>query len=494
MKFIQDIWKLTPQPVKLEFEERVNQLIKEGKFNEVKKEYFQEFEKGKHVTWQQYLILKAVEKGLAKQAPLKISVVSGHGIGKDATLSWLILWYLFCHLNAQVGATAPTSDLLSDVLWKEIRIWLDKMPKEISDLYEWQADYIRIKEKRETWFARARTAKKETPEAIAGLHGDYVMIAVDEASGVFEEVYKSAGGSLTGENTLVILIGNGIRNLGYFYNTHHDSSDLWQTLQFDSEDSPIVDLKYIEDIENQYGRESDEFKIRVKGKFPTSEQMDESGWIPLVTDRDIRQVSENIPFIGRKYMGIDPSGEGDDTTRWVIRDRFQAKVVATENISNDKSIARKTYDLIKQFELDPKDITIGNFGVGADVKAELMLLDHKMQINTVNEGEKPNDTTRFLNVRMELAQRGRDWLVRGGALVGDEFKRDVLGYFYKHNINGKKQLMDKPNLKKRLGRSPDRGDAFLLSFYTDDSLDLHSYETVIEQPVVIQQQDIFSAI
>ena len=34
--------------------------------------------------------------------------------------------------------------------------------------------------------------------------------------------------------------------------------------------------------------------------------------------------------------------------------------------------------------------------------------------------------------------------------------------------------MDKPNLKKRIGRSPDRGDAFLMTFVYDDSMEAHS--------------------
>jgi hypothetical protein len=108
------------------------------------------------------------------------------------------------------------------------------MKPELSDLFDWTAGYIRVKENPETWFARARTARKEAPEAIAGVHGDYVMIAVDEASGVPEEIFKSAEGSLTGANVLVLLIGNGTRNEGYFYDTHHAFAYMWQTASFDS--------------------------------------------------------------------------------------------------------------------------------------------------------------------------------------------------------------------------------------------------------------------
>jgi len=269
------------------------------------------------------LIVLAVERAMIT-GKNKISIVAGHGIGKDMIVSLLVIWYLFCHLDAQVGATAPTSELLHDVLWKEISIWMQKMPGQLKELFEWQTGYIRVKERPETWWARARTARKEAPEAIAGMHGNFVFIISDEASGVPDEIYRSAEGSMTGPSVLVILIGNGIRAEGYFYDTHHSDKANWETFSFSSEDSPVVEDGYIERMEAKYGRESDEFKIRVAGGFPRSESMDEGGWMPLLAEG---QVTLSTPqgWIGKKVMAVDPSGEGDDMTVWVVRDNFQAR-------------------------------------------------------------------------------------------------------------------------------------------------------------------------
>lgn len=463
--FIEKIWKLVPQEVKPEYKEVVDILIRHGKFEEIQAKHFNNFIKGKNITWQQWLILLSIERALAGLAVKKISIVSGHGIGKSAVLSWLIIWYLFCFLNAQVGATAPTSEQIHDILWKEIALWLERMPQGLKDLFELQSGYLRVKEFPETWFARARTARKETPEAIAGLHGDYVMIPVDEASGVVDEIYRAAEGSLTGENTLVILISNGTRTSGYFYDTHHSDKDNWQTLSFNSEESPIVEEGFIDRMLTKYGKDSDEYKIRVLGQFPSIEQMDDKGWIPLIADNQILQVSEGLPFIGRKKLGIDPSGEGDDTTRWVLRDNFQAAVIHTQTTSNEKTIAKDTYDIIQKYELSPYDVTVDNFGVGANVKAELLLIDHKMDINSVNWGEPASDEEVYLNKKAECNFRAREWLIRGGAVVGDDLKREILSNRYKNNLKGKKQIMDKPAQKQILGRSPDRNDAFMLTFY-----------------------------
>ena len=486
--FIGAMWNLKPQPYKEEYKDAIELLIETAQWQEFRPEYFEPFVKGKHLTWQQWVILLMVEHGL-KGGTKKNSIVGGHGFGKSTDISWLTLWYLFCFKDAQVGATAPTSQQIHDVLWKEVALWLGKMPEPIKGLYEWTSGYIRIKERPDTWFARARTAGKDNPEAMAGLHGDYVFLLVDEASGVDDVIFRSAEGSLTGENTLVILISNGTRNEGYFYNTHHSDKDNWNTVCFDSEESPIVEADYVSRMEGLYSRESDEFKIRVKGKFPSSEMMGDGGWIPLITDKQITQVSDNVPFIGKKTMGIDPSGEGDDSSIWVCRDRFQARVVGNETTSNEKTVAKKTNDIAKELEIKPEDITTDGFGIGMNVSKELLLLDHEMAIQSINWGEKTEDEV-YANRKAELCFRGRDWLIKGGAIAGDELKRDILSYKYKNQLNGKKIMMPKVDQKKLLGRSPDRGDAFFLSFMNKDATEVQAKQ----QNVQNQPLDPFAAI
>ena len=443
------------------------------------------------MTWQQWLILLAVEHALV-YGKNKISIVSGHGCGKSSTLSWLIIWHLFCHLDAQIGATAPTSEQIHDVLWKEVALWMGKMPAQLQELFEWQTGYIRVKERSETWFARARTARKEAPEAIAGLHGENVLIIADEAAGVVDEIYRAAEGSLTGPNALVILIGNGTRNNGYFYDTHHTDKSNWQTLSFSSEESPIVESGYVERMENKYGRESDEFKIRVSGRFPASEQADDQGWYPLMVDEQIALGPSETQFVGRRILGVDCSGEGDDSTVFVLRDNFQSRVVAKELTSNEKTIAVMILDIVREYDLDYEDVIVDNFGVGSNVAKELLLLDYQASVMAMNWGNAADDDDLYLNKRAECCWRAREWIIRGGLVVGDEMKRDILAYYSRNTMTGKKQILDKPKIKKKLGRSPDRGDAFFMTFYYD--LDLKQSGAVGLVNRQVSKKDLFGAI
>ena len=475
--FIELMWGLVPQPIKPEYNQIVIDLINKrgAEWEEAKKlirpEYFGTFIKGKHITWQQWIILLCVEKAMKKTGSNKISIASGHGIGKSATLSWLILWFLFSFYNAQVPCTAPTADQMYDVLWKELNLWINRIQDaEVKDMYEWESNHIRIKVAPYSWFARAKTSSKENSEALAGVHAEDVLLVADEASGIEEEIFNTAEGALTNENVLMILIGNPTRDTGYFYDTHHRAKKSWQNCVFDGEESPIVDVAYVEAQEERHGRGSVQFGIRVSGIFPNEGVMDDSGYIRILGDGDIRTIPADtqIEFVGTPILGVDPSGEGDDETPFYIRDEFKLYLVHTEAKSTPKTIASKIITLKEKYNIEWDDIVVENLGVGADVGKEVALATKGIgNITTVNTGELPDvDTDLYLNKRAEYYWLLREWCIKGGQLVEDKKTKDQLMTIrFKRSTRGKIQIIPKLELKKRFGYdSPDRADAAMLTF------------------------------
>lgn len=475
--FTEKVFHLVPQPIKPEFFELVNGLVDSDRSKEVRESHFQPFVKGKHLTWQQWLLFRAVERAIAGQAKRRISVVSGHGTGKSCSISLLILWFLFCHKDAQIPCTAPTSNQMHDILWKEVSIWLKKMPAQIQEKFTWSSEYIRVNESPESWFARAKTASKENSEALAGVHGDHVMVLVDEASGVYDEIYNTAEGSLTGENVLVILISNGTRLVGYFYDTHHGDSQNWQNLAFNAEESPIVEDGFIERIATKHGTDSDEYSIRVKGGFGAEEGIDDQGYVPLLVEADLRKAS-GTDLNGRIKLGIDPAGDGGDAMAQVGRDAYRAKVLSLEKVSTPKSIARIAVGLMKAHGITGDDVAADNFGIGANVAQEVALANpaEPIRIEGVNVGDDAEEKDRFLNRRAELAWRMREWIKKGGEIVDlDNMREELLSLRYRRTAGGiaRIQLMDKRTMKKlglNHGKSPNRVDALMLTFNRGDEV------------------------
>lgn len=469
--FVEKIWNLVPQSVKPEYQEKVAELILKtwDEWEEAKREFrpdwFEPFQKGKNLTWQQWLILLSIEKALAGQAKRRISIESGHGTGKSATLSWLLLWFLFCFKDAQIPCTAPTSTQIHDILWKEVAIWLGKMPLEIRGKYEWTNNYVKVKESPETWFARAATGNKENPEALAGVHGDYVMYLTDEASGVPDQIFNTAEGALTGETFLFIMISNHTRLLGYFHDSHTTDRKNWQCLSLDSRESPIVEPGFVERIRDKHGEDSDEFRIRVAGKAPKEDAIDDQGYVPLLVESDLHYC-QDYQFVGTVRLGVDPSGEGSDESIWVVRDNFKAKIVAKERISNPKSIAQKTITLMSFYGIPQEEVWIDNFGEGANVAKEIALAS-QLRVNSLNVNEEAEDKERYVNKRAEAYWRLRQWLRIGADLVNDDRWKQLLTIKYRRELSGKLKIMGKREMQKLGIKSPDAADALMLTFITE---------------------------
>lgn len=487
------LWGLVPQPVKPEYHARWTVgLMMQGKAWDsfcasVRPSWFQDYKEGHHLTWQQSLIVIGVDKAMRGEVPARMSIVSGHGIGKSMVLSLIILWFLFVHPHCQIACTSPGKEQMYDVLWKELKKWIDRMPPTYGALYEWESTHIRMKEAAQTWFARAKTASKENTEALAGVHADWVMMAVDEASGVEEPIFETMEGALTSGNVLVFLISNGTRSIGYFYDTHHKDALRWQNFSFDAEQSPRVDQKFIDGITAKYGNDSVQYAIRVKGQFPDEGIMDDKGYVQLFSEKDLHIVPYDASWkpVGRVKGALDASGEGQDSSEWAVGDRMRRAIVASEATSTDASMASKSLTVCDKYDIDPQDFTIDAFGKGANVSMEIALATAKEKrpwrvypINTGEPCEDEVDRELFVNIRAMLFYRMMLWARAGGEFMdAPRLKDELLSIRFKRTSNGRIQIMDKVTMKKLGFPSPNKADALSMTFLRPDSL------TAIKNPV-----------
>ncbi len=474
LPFIRVMWGLIPQPINPIHQEEVSSLIKNKQFNEIKKEHFLPFIRGRHITWQQWLITLAVEEALTAKGKKRISVASGHGIGKSSLLSMLIIWFLYSFPCSNVPCTAPTGDQLQGALWKELAVWLSKMPEQEAERFELQLDHLRvhdpaIRDSGRMWWARARTGKKENPEALAGVHSKHgVMAVVDEASGVHDKVFEVMEGALTEDNIIVLMISNYTRNIGYFHNSHTKHKHMWHTFSFSSIDSPIPSDGYAEQIEALYGRDGDEYRIRVLGLPPRESAVDDKGYVPLFRQKDVIQidhVSDDM-FISPLFLGVDPAGEGVDKSTWVLRDNFKAKVILEEKISNPKQLALRTVGLMEYFNITQDQVFVDMFGTGSEFIKEMALAGYDLKSLMV--GERPDDDADkdlYLNKRACYYFRMKQWLREGGELImHPSWEEELISLRYRRGMSGKMQMMSKKDMKSAGYRSPNSADALMLTF------------------------------
>jgi len=126
-------------------------------------------------------------------------------------------------------------------------------------------------------FAVRRTASKDNPEALQGFHAEHLLFLIDEASGIDDIVFQVGMGALSIPGAKVVMAGNPTRTSGFFYDTHHLLRDRWHTMHVNCLDVPRAQ-GHIEDIKVKYGENSNAWRVRVLGEFPTA---DDETVIPL---------------------------------------------------------------------------------------------------------------------------------------------------------------------------------------------------------------------
>lgn len=398
----------------------------------------------------------------------RISIRSGHGVGKSAFVALLCVWALIVNANVKIVITAPSGPQLYDGLFAEVKLWMAQLPAGIAGLFDVKSDRIELKAAPEAVFLSVRTSRAENPEALQGVHADagLVLLIADEASGIPESVFEAASGSMSGHNCCTVLLGNPTRGSGFFFDTHHRLAGMWWTLKVSCLESKRVSQDYIDDMKARYGEDSNAYRVRVLGDFPRSED-DTLISFELASAALTRDIVFTPAASRNRYWGVDLARFGSDSS--ALCKRFGSvvpeKVKVWKNVDLMQSVAivRNEWDTTP-LDQRPEEIFADVIGVGAGFVDRCRELG--LPVRGINVSETPSYGSNCLNLRAELWNEGKKWLeMRNCRIEGDEdLVAELTTPRYRFNAQGKLQIESKDEMKKRGLASPNRADAFLLTF------------------------------
>ena len=424
-------------------------------------------------TWQQADILQAILPYGAK-----VSVRSGHGIGKSSAAAFGIYWFLETHDYAKVPCTAPSAHQLRDVLWGELSKWrrhADEQSTVRGDLpCFWLSRLFRLVNDRlfdssaSEWGAVARTASKENPEALQGFHASHLMFVIDEASGVPEEIYEAAEGALSTSGARVLMQGNPTRTSGTFYSSHHKDRGSYTALHFRSQDSPLVDPSYRERLVRKWGEGSNIVRVRADGDFPRQED-------DVLISLDLTEPClsrEPCAGEGLRKLGVDVARMGSDRTTMVLR---QGRVVEHLRIfaKQDTMVTVGCIvAVLEAWQVDEIDVDVIGLGAGvydrlAELKREGRLRCAVVAVNVAQKAptvRHPADAKpRLLRdyLWLEVARWLRDeapTFVASDRQACEDLAGELASVHYGLDSQGALVVEDKEAMRKRLGHSPDLAD------------------------------------
>ncbi len=408
------------------------------------------------------------------------AVASCHGAGKSFTASRALLWYLFTHRPSLVITTAPTDRQVKGILWKEIRLAHQRSKIKLGGKMLTQE--LKLDS---NWWAWGFTAPEYDPDRFQGFHEVNILVIVDEACGVSEQIFEAIDGILTTENARLLMIGNPTDASGRFGKAfksrkvkkfHISAYDTPNFTELGITEKDMLDGSWEEKIPEEgvprpylvtpfwiynralpWGVDSSIYKARVLGEFP--EQGDDT-LIPLSWAE--RAVRRTPTYEGEKALGIDVARYGTDETVFCLKNGDLGRLAKTISGADTMEVAGQT--ILAHRANQTEYLRVDADGLGAGVADRLR--EQGFPVVDMRSGFKSNEPDLFVNKRAEWWWALRKRFENESITIenDDELISQLTNIKYKINSKGQIQIESKDEMKRRGFKSPDRADALMLAF------------------------------
>lgn len=398
------------------------------------------------------------------------SICGAYGTGKTTIGSFILVAHLlYCKLfhedqsfNSVVISGSETQ--LQNVLWRELGLILSKNYLDNTfDRYVKKCDHKTDKR----FFIQARVANPDNVHTLAGCHGGNLLVVIDETTTLPACVIEKIMTFFTNTRGMLLMLGNPVNKGCYFQKVVDGTCDFWHRYRITRFDcSGASGDAYAERVRDEYGEESDEYRVNVLGQYGLT---DAEAFFPayIVDNAFCRSPTFSR---GALIMGVDvASGESADFSTVVLR-----------NLNNVFRITRKKImlpdfkllllDMIAEYR--PVMLFIDEIGIGCGLYADLRQIcaSSSTRIIGVNGARSPTDQIRFTNYRAQLYHSLKDWLRVGNCLPDLEHMNILKQELYcvrafSSPRNGKLQIEAKGSHK-----SPDLVDALAYTFGVESRL------------------------
>lgn len=409
----------------------------------------------------------------------RVTATSGHKTGKSTSFAILAWWWTAdpsTRPQTRVALTSATARQIKKILWREIRALYDRAkargynlgpppPLDPETGVQWP-------DGREIFGFTA-----QDPEKAAGISGANLYFLLDEASGILPGIFEALEGNRAG-GASIVMVSNPTQQSGEFYDSHHTKRHLYKCLRLSSADAAVLapnlpglaKQSWIDEKRAEWGEDSPLYAVRVLGNFPeqASNAVMGLGLVTRAVTHKEDLLSKDVDE-GSLVVGLDVARFGGDET--VAAFRYGDRITKLVSIQGGDSMdtALRVVEAMKGCP-DGTPVIVDSNGIGAGVYDALRRMPSVRAVacNTASAATKRNA---YINTRAELHFLMAEWLKLGGRIPNDDkLVQDLIAPTYDCDAMNRIRVESKDDIRKKIKRSPDRGDACLLTFYSSAAL------------------------
>lgn len=405
----------------------------------------------------------------------RTGVKSCHGSGKTYVAAIGVLCFLHAFPDSIVITTAPTWEQVRRLLWKEIgRAHADALRRGVALGSRCHTTDCEVDS---AWFALGLSTND--PDRFVGHHAPYILVVVDEGFGVEDWVYEVAETYMTasgnaGTMARLLALGNPTDRASRLGRAFHSEREAWNLISISAFDTPnlsgeqvpasvarmLPSREWVDDKRRVWGEDSAIYQVRVLGEFASS-----GGVIPLAVIEQA-QARTLAPVPGSPVvLGIDVarSTDGDET---VIASRSDKRIrieraLRTNDAMEVCGVAVQIASGYRSLGLDVRMVVDAD-GLGGPVADRLREMGYA--VSDYRASAAAFDPDRYANRRAETWYTGGEVLRECDLDPDDMLAADLAGpKSGKMTSRGQLTVEPKDMTRKRIGRSPDRADAVLMT-------------------------------
>lgn len=412
----------------------------------------------------------------------RAAVRGPHGLGKTALAAWVVLWFALTRdgdTDWKIPTTASAWRQLTHFLWPEVRKWTRRLRWDrigrgpFSDRNEMLSLSMKL------GTGEAFALASSDASSIEGAHATAILYVFDEAKAIPEDIWDAAEGAFSSpesSETLALAISTPGEPVGRFYEIHARKpgyEDWWArhvTLE-ESIAAGRVSREWAEQRKRQWGEGSAVYQNRVLGEFAASE---EEGVIPLAWVEAANRRWEEWVDGGKVLpgvldaVGVDVARSGSDKTVLALRYGH----IITELRRYSKEDTMQTTGRVVAALAKGGRAVVDVIGVGAGVVDRLR--EQGKDVLAFNAGEKTNMRDKSGELAFADKRSAAWWSLREKlesepiALPPDDtLTGDLVAPHWGVRSGGAVKVESKDEIRARIGRSTDDGDAVIQAFWSE---------------------------
>ena len=411
----------------------------------------------------------------------RVALICSKGPGKTFLLASLGWHFFLTNRLPKMAALSVSAKNLRSNLWAELAM-LGARSDLVVKSATVKSERITLNGFEKISFIDFRSYEREADQsqqasALAGLHASNIMFLIDEGGTIPQAIYVTADAALSGtdgpgKKARLLVAANPEVPSGLIYKAAKGmTAQKWATLKvsgdpLDPKRAKRVSKEWAQSLIDEYGRDSDYVKVNILAEYPTTSEE------TLLTEEEIdnsckRNITDERIRPYETIMGVDVARGGMDSTILAIRrgKRF-LRIVPLSSSLDGSELAGQVMHYAQDLKVDKVIIdSTGGFGHSL---LDFLKFQKNFDVEGVNYSAKARNPNKYFNIRSQMYCELRDWVRDGGQLLPDQrLKADLMASRVSF-VKGLFRLEDKEQCKKRLGRSPDRADACVQTFFNPE--------------------------